>query len=121
LADIKNAEVKASVEQYLKSTGLTELNRKAFGNNLLQELRARGEVERMSISNLYDISQSKALARDQYLKAKADKYEGIISDVKFKEVQKSYKKTLDDINDHKKYDEIQYQVAIGNMREVGED
>lgn len=104
--------MKASVEQYLKDTGLTEINRKAFSNNLLQELRARGEVERMSISNLYDISLNKSLARDKYLKAKADKYEGILSEKEFSKIQKEYKKTLDDINDHKKFDEINYQVAI---------
>lgn len=70
----------------------------------------------MSISNLYDISLNKSLARDKYLR-----YEGVLPEKEFTRIQKEYKKTLDDINDHKKFDEINYQVAIGNMREAGVD
>lgn len=119
MADLKKAEIKASVDQYLKETGLSQVQKNTFTNNLIQELALEREKQKISIENLHKIAVEKSDLRDKYMKAKDDVYNGIISDKEFSRVKKSYQKSLDTVTDSKKFDEIKYQEAIGNIKEVG--
>lgn len=63
------------MDQYLKETGLSQVQRNTFTNNLIQKLQVERERQRMSIENLHKIAVEKADLKDAYEKAKVDRYE----------------------------------------------
>jgi hypothetical protein len=117
LWSLKKDEVFASVDQYMKDTWLNQIQKWALKTNLFNELKTRKIMEEDSINSLYDISKTKDYATTLYQSAKENKKNGTISEENFKRIKSEYESTLDNIDEHKKYDEIKYQEAIGNITE----
>jgi len=118
LWDLKKSEIKASVDEYLKETWLSQVQKNTFTNNLVQELQIEREKQRVSVENLHKIALEKAEFKDKYSQAKQDNFDGVISDKQLDRARRDYEKTLDTPQDRKKFEEIKLQESFGNIIEV---